>query len=400
MTMENKKGILAKMNTISKGKSSKLVLLGVSVCLLVNFISCGKESPTEPEPPPPPAKTSLQGNVVGLIKGQPINLSYVELSSGSGSVVVECQVSNDKFSNDDINHPLSCTRIRIRSDEAYDRETNLSLQQGMNNIVTLNMIESDNITGFSFEDYKTVGYIGGASPRWKTYVPKFYIYDVSLWHGLEIIGTFTPSQTNLSRIIDVIKNDIPKLTNNFVSNPIIERESNNDPLPIGGIDAEGYVIIRFRKDLHGRVLTSHDHSNFDIYNGLVSIPASEPDIPRVCFSQDICEPMGYVDLLQKYSYYSIFCDDENGYISSDYPTAFDTQYINKIKYGRLPGNMSWMDIPDYDPSGSGTSGLLLHKVEPIYELNPLNQFNQFQQPTFTPHTKRHIEKREIKDKGK
>lgn len=79
MSIENKKGILAKMNTISKGKLSKLVLLGVSVFMLVNFSSCGKESPTEPEPPPPPAKTSLQGNVVGLIKGQPINLSYVEL---------------------------------------------------------------------------------------------------------------------------------------------------------------------------------------------------------------------------------------------------------------------------------------------------------------------------------
>ena len=389
------------MNIISKAKLSKLVLLGVSVFLLFNFISCGKESPTGPEEPEQP--TAIEGKVVGLIKGQPVKLSSVELCHDSGYVIDTCLVEGNTFRGDDIQNPQLVKRIRIRSDEAYDRETNLSLQQGMNNIVTLNMIEYDGVTGFSFEDYQTVAYEGGASPRWKTHVPKFYIYDQSLFRIInsqyQKIGSFTPSLSNLSKIDNVIMNDIPILTDGFVSNPKIERETNKDPVPTGDLtQVQGHVIIIFRDDMPSGygATTGHRHSNFDIYNGIVCVNANYPNLPRGLFSEDICATMGYIDLLQKI-YYSILSDTDHGYYHGDYPYPFDTQYIPKIKYGRLAGNMFWNGL-DYDPISRGTSGLLLYRIEPIYELNPLNQFNQFQQPTFTlPKDKIHKKQRLNKD---
>ena len=389
------------MNKFTKGKLSKLALLGISLFILYSFVSCDNKSPTGPEEPPEPPKiTQIEGNVVGLIKGNPVNLSKVELCDSSGYVIDTCSVENDRFSDDNVNNPFSVTRIRIRSDEAYDRETNLSLTQGVNNVFTFNMIEYNDVTGFSFEDYKTVGHIGGASRRWKTYVPKFYIYDKSLWHGLEIIGTFEPSQININRIIDVIKNDIPKLTKNFVSNPVIERESQGHPHPPGGTDAQGYVIIGFWDDIPSNVLiyTGHRDINWHIYNGAVFINSIYPDIWRGAFSEDITANMGYIDRLQK-SYYSIQSDSDNGFYHGDYPYPFDSQYIAKIKYSRPPGNTSRDDInvQDHDPIGSGTSGLLLYRVEPIYiSSNPLQQFNQIQQPNFRPLRQKQIEKRSKK----
>lgn len=327
--------------------------------------------------------------------------------SSSGSVLVECQVSNDKFSNDDINHPLSCTRIRIRSDEAYDRETNLRLTIGANNIITLNMIENDNITGFKFEDYQTVGYIGGRSPRWQKYKPIFYVFDQSLFRIINSqytkVGRFEPPQNLLYLMEDVIMTDVPIMSDNFVSNPKIERETNKDPAPTGDlIQVQGDVIVIFRDDMSSdyMISTGERDLNFDIYNAVICININYlPNLVnyRGGFSQDLCEILGYSDFGVKECWKSIFGPD---HCLPNYPTAFDTQYINKIKYGRLPGNMSWMDIPDYDPISRETSGLLLHKIEPIiYAPKQFDPFNQLQ-PTFTPHTKRHIEKREIKNKEK
>ena len=368
------------MNIISKTKLRKLVLLGVSLILLFNFISCGKESPTGPEEPEKP--TAIEGKVVGLIKGQPVKLSSVELCHDSGYVIDTCLVEGNTFRDDDVNNPQLAKRIRIRSDEAYDRETDLRLTIGANNVFEFDIVESYK----PLDEYRIVGRT--VSPRWTDQFT-VYIYDRSLFHGLEIKGTFEPSQKNMNRIINVIQNDILKITN-FVSNPKIEKESEGY-LPPPRMDAEGYVIIHFCDDIYN-LRTGHLHSNFHIYNGLVSITSHVSDIPRGPISQDICEPMGYIDTLKKCD--SIFGPD---YCLPSKPTGFDID-AGKFKYSRPHKNKTQGNIPDYDPVGSGTSGLLLHKIEPIYELNPLNQFNQFQKPTFTlPKDKIHKKQRLNKD---
>lgn len=372
-----KKGILAKMNIISKGKLSKLVLLGVSVCLLFHFISCGKESPTEPEEPEKP--TAIEGTVVGLIKGQPVKLSSVELCHDSGYVIDTCLIEGNTFRDDDVNNPQLVKRIRIRSDEAYDRETDLRLTRGANNVFTFNMIESDEITGFSFEECRIV--VGNPSPRWKKLKPKHYLYDKHYFHGRDIAGEFTPSQNTLYWIKDVIMKDTPISSNGFVPNPVLERESLGHEHPPGGRDAEGYIIITFDDDIPDNVLAYVSIApsfDFDIPNAKVMINMKYPNLPRWLFCEEINQTLGYSELGRRdYTVYS-----KDGFWHGDYLYPFDREYVNKIKYGRAPKNKTEGDIPDYDPPGSGTSGLIFYKVEPIYEPNPLNQFNQFQQPTF------------------
>jgi len=323
-------------------------------------IGCGHSgNGTEPE-----RIGNLRGVVTGLLTDRIISSGTVSLPGTDYSAAIR---NDGSFEILNIHDPSNYRRIRLTSPQAITRETNITINAGDNN-AEINMIEADNISGYKYQDYLTVNYSG-----WKMDVSQnyqTYFYDRSIWevnYDEDVatrVGTISEAAVAAKRaqIIDVLQNDLPVMSkNNYRYNLLLESEGAEGPgIPIATQPKRGWLIIYIRKNQGAGFYTFKSINNYIVTGGIMSINYSDPlGTGRGAFSQDTCEWAGYIDYLKK-SNYSIFGDDDSGYRGLDYPSSFDRNYISVIKYNRLPGHYSNLDVPDYEPSGSGNgSGVLV-----------------------------------------
>lgn len=335
-------------------------------CLTFCFSGTCKKSPAGPEPQQPTIG-NLIGTTRGLIQGGTITsgTAYLRRSEGGAKECTATINSDGAFEILNIQNPqeIRIRRIGLESSQGINRETNINLNPG-DNTAEINMIESDNVTGYYYEDYDTVNCVGARIVSNRPL--KLYFYNKSVWewngNKWNAVGTVEEDYIDaLAKIRDVYKNDFPIMTRHIHTDTEILLESNGAEgpgIPGASDKKEGWLVIFISKGIYGLRTGFLTNSNNEIVSARLRIQYSkyQPIYSRGAYSEDICEWAGFIDLLQK-SDYSIFSNAEQGYFHGEYPYPFDKDYIAVIKYNRLPGHRSQYNIPDYDPAGRTGSGI-------------------------------------------
>ena len=140
---------MKKRNSFMSHLKPLVVIAGL---LLIAGVSC--RSPAQPEEPEEVKKTSnLKGTITGMFTNKTITQGEISLlTSWTTAPEHTTQIKNGEFQINNIEYPSNYTRIRIKSPEIINRETNIKLGTGENQ-AEIQVIEEDQTTGYHYEDY-------------------------------------------------------------------------------------------------------------------------------------------------------------------------------------------------------------------------------------------------------
>jgi len=357
-----------------------------------------------PEPPTQQQTANLKGTITGMFTNKNITQGEISLiPRGSTTPEHTTQIKNGEFQINNIEYPSNYTRIRIKSPEIINRETNIKLGTGENQ-AEITVIEEDKTTGYHYEDYLTIN--SGGARMTDNIDYKAYFYNQTVWKqdGNKYVKAkkISPHYTAkiLPMIKDILKNDLPRITKGRYQHKGLLLESNGDqgpgiPTVYNQYDMKGWLIIYLRENQGAPLYTSRFvDEDYNIISAMMSINYYAgidqiTNFSRGGLCQDICEWAGFVDRLQKNNI-SIFVDDDHGYKSGDYPTDFDINYAAEIKYNRQPGHKAREDlgIPDYDSfhTSNGNGVYIKNYNTPLTNHNPWQNtpFELLQNPTQNP----------------
>ncbi len=366
----------------------KIGIGGSAIAGIVSEYGCSSSTgPSNDDNGPTPSYGNLSGTVKGLIKKGLMSDVTVSLRGSNYSATTD---ANGNFEIKSIENPSQYKRVRLRSNNIIDRETNISLGIGENN-AEIDVIEADNISGFYYDDYLTVKSEGRKLIKGKEY--KVYFYNKTKWeyknNKWEIVGEVEPGWADgvIPVIKDVLQNDLTAMSLDIYQyrGLLLESEGAEGPgIPTYADKKDGWFVIYLANHPSAYLYTTNfvDNTNYSIISACLSINWNSPSKPtprRDAFSQDICEWAGFIDTLQKGNKYSIFGFDDQ---LPDRPTKFDL-YAAEIKYKRAFGHGSSGDIPDYDPVGS-TSSVRVRNYVP--RSSNVNQGFKFETPFDEPNS--------------
>jgi len=404
MSLEQK--TRTKNNKTTRRNFLKKTLTTITSIILAAYIGISNPAcntnPLGPQPPTEQQTANLKGTITGMFTNKNITQGEISLlTSWTTTPKYTTQIKNGEFQINNIEYPGRYTRIRIKSPEIINRETNIKLGTGENQ-AEITVIEEDKTTGYHYEDYLTINCEGYRMTKDIAY--KAYFYNQTVWKAennqLVKAKKISPHYTAkiLPMIKDILKNDLPRITKGHYQHKGLLLESNGDQGP--GIPSvydkkKGWLIIYLVENQGAPAYTStfvdEKHNiisasmSINYYAGINQIT----NFRRRGLCQDICAWAGFVDRLQKNNI-SIFADDDHGYKVPDYPTNFDINYAAEIKYNRLPGHKARkdLDIPDYDSShtSNGNGVYIKNYNTPLTNHNPWQNtpFELLQTPTQNP----------------
>jgi len=172
------------------------------------------------------------------------------------------------------------------------------------------------------------GETGKGTQRWMQ-KPKFYINIGPAYHS-----GILPTQEQINVVLDVIQNELPRFTDGFINNPVIEQGTN--PPAYG---TEGYIIVAWHDNMpgtgqHGEWLSNNDLGP-EIISGSVDIRTLVTG-KRTALAELTQVLGGRCDADSFPKTPSIFCVKEGG---TDYYTTLDLQ-VGKLLYNRPSGARS------------------------------------------------------------
>lgn len=245
---------------------------------LAGGLAACKKNPVIPEVPEVPV--TYTGYMQGLFTNKDVTsgqlifngTTKVDISNGVYNILATHNLMEGEYA------------VRIETNEGFPRETraylsNSGLSVKRSGLLLDNVIEKNAIDINEYNNWLT----GQGSERWLTYKPKFFLYDKSLWKarsggGLEIIdNNYDVNPTTISSVETVVNNHVSQYTANFVSNPVLYKESNSSEKPDPNQHPEGWFIYKIREDAPFSITAGYSSNNGDIYNSGISFqPGPHP----------------------------------------------------------------------------------------------------------------------------
>ncbi len=303
---------------------SHLALFSIAIVLCVCAVeSCKSSNPAPPPPPPPPIKVTQTGRITDILSKHP--LSGVTIAGADSTATTN---ANGDYS---LTYTKGTAPVLTMSKANYVTRTTFPAHgPDYKNIPdSFNMTEFNNICRNQ-----------GSTVRWSTEQsnkPVFYITSF----------TKDPVPQDLKNIIyDVIRNDLPKISNNFFSGASIIEEPDYNKVPTSG----AFVFIYDKKAV-GSSEISNENGN-ERYYARVELGGSNANDSEHIFNKSIVlheagHGVGFTGHASAQN--SIMWQDGDRAPS---PTQIDVNN-GAVLYDRPVGNSS----PDNDPSAVASSAM-------------------------------------------
>lgn len=286
-----------------------------------------------------PNRVYLKGNIKDIFSNVIIPTATVDVLDAYGNVVSSNEVTNGSY-RAAIDRSDAKYRLRFSdntNNNVFYAHTSSLINADRDKTEDITLVPGDFNMPF-FDEVCVRGQTGTGTQRWVKQ-PKFYV-NVGPAYGSGI----QPTQEQINVVLNIIKNELPRFTDGFIINPVIEQGTNPPPYK-----TEGYIFVDWDdtqpgSGSHGETLSNNGFGPEIISSGasIRTFPATNASAYKATCLQELTQVLGARSDADSFpTIPSVLCVGEG---FRDHYTTLDLQ-VGKLLYGRPAGTRSPDTLP-------------------------------------------------------